>query len=498
MNNYFDLIYDIQSKEDEKILYVLDTNYLSYAMQLVNSWNDFFKAMEKVQDRLYIPFVVYIEIIDNISIHISSTEKRLQEFNTAFDAILNLKQIFDTDKKELNKYLYKKVLSKNSNNLDSDINFKSVAKDQIDSIIDRICNSLLNQVDSLNKQLETLAKAEKIDISKYNLEEYKNSIPQRLQKLNNIFTRENVVGKEYTKKELEELNSIINERFENSIPPGYKDSVKDSKGNPYRIFGSLIFKKSHGDPMFWLDIIKFVKDSDYDRVVIVSDDTKTDWSEKKGESKLRKELIIEFAKETGKKVSRKKCIDFVKDILSLTDSERDNIDEEITDFVNYEGVYEPGYGLIENEKAFYDTIIVRAKPLNFKKIFLEEKCWYSVSIDESRVPYLKYIAVYLTFPKSQITHYAKIKKIISSPYDSDKKMIIFEDDPIPLPEPIPLGDDKNAMQNNRYTHFSNLFNSPDIDAMLYCDFEFYKSSQIFNLTNNDILKNLGSSEELEE
>ena len=59
MNNYFDLIYDIQSKEDEKILYVLDTNYLSYAMQLVNSWNDFFKAMEKVQDRLYIPFVVY-------------------------------------------------------------------------------------------------------------------------------------------------------------------------------------------------------------------------------------------------------------------------------------------------------------------------------------------------------------------------------------------------------------------------------------------------------
>lgn len=136
--------------------------------------------------------------------------------------------------------------------------------------------------------------------------------------------------------------------------------------------------------------------------------------------------------------------------------------------------------------------------MNFKKIFLEEKCWYSVSIDESRVPYLKYIAVYLTFPKSQITHYAKIKKIISSPYDSDKKMIIFEDDPIPLPEPIPLGDDKNAMQNNRYTHFSNLFNSPDIDAMLYCDFEFYKSSQIFNLTNNDILKNLGSSEELEE
>ena len=189
MNNYFDLIYDIQSKEDEKILYVLDTNYLSYAMQLVNSWNDFFKAMEKVQDRLYIPFVVYIEIIDNISIHISSTEKRLQEINTAFDAILNLKQIFDTDKKELNKYLYKKVLSKNSNNLDSDINFKSVAKDQIDSIIDRICNSLLNQVDSLNKQLETLAKAEKIDISKYNLEEYKNSIPQRLQKLNNIFIK---------------------------------------------------------------------------------------------------------------------------------------------------------------------------------------------------------------------------------------------------------------------------------------------------------------------
>ncbi|HEQ8556332.1 TPA: hypothetical protein VH965_001633, partial [Streptococcus pyogenes] len=198
-----------------------------------------------------------------------------------------------------------------------------------------------------------------------------------------------------------------------------------------------------------------------------SDDVKSDWSEIKGESELKFDLKIEFLQKTGKSIDRLKSDEFISSILQLSEEESRNISEEIQEFNDFETEYE-----------FNDTIIIRAKKRGFKKVFLDEKCWYSIRIDERKIPYIKYIAAYQTSPISKITHFAKVKDIVTSDEDSTKKKVIFDGVAQELSQPIPLGNDWNALQSNRYTNFKNLYNSKNIDDLLEKDYSYYQNKQL--------------------
>ena len=45
MNNYFELLYNFQFTENQKTLYVIDSNYLSYAMQSVHNSEKHFQRL---------------------------------------------------------------------------------------------------------------------------------------------------------------------------------------------------------------------------------------------------------------------------------------------------------------------------------------------------------------------------------------------------------------------------------------------------------------------
>ncbi|HHK1208286.1 TPA: PIN-like domain-containing protein, partial [Streptococcus pyogenes] len=286
----------------------------------------------------------------------------------------------------------------------------------------------------------------------------------RLKRINNIFSSDQIVGKELTMKDFENYAEIIEKRFEKKRGPGYKDQSKEGT----RHFGNIEFKSKYGDAILWLDLINFVKNStEYSKVLIVSDDVKSDWSEIKGESELKFDLKIEFLQKTGKSIDRLKSDEFISSILQLSEEESRNISEEIQEFNDFETEYE-----------FNDTIIIRAKKRGFKKVFLDEKCWYSIRIDERKIPYIKYIAAYQTSPISKITHFAKVKDIVTSDEDSTKKKVIFDGVAQELSQPIPLGNDWNALQSNRYTNFKNLYNSKNIDDLLEKDYSYYQNKQL--------------------
>ena len=471
MNNYFELLYNIQFTENQKTLYVIDSNYLSYAMQSVHNSEKYFNAMEKVIDQLYIPFIVYIESIDNIKGQISDTKKVLKNINTLFEAAINLEEVFDIENEELIEYLKDKIIklsglnSGTMNNLNGNINYKGQdgARAKLDEFINNLYKSIKKSVEKMNEEMIKEKKALSIELDSYDESNYNESIKKRLERLNKILSHEGVVGSEYTSEKLENFNKVISERMEKDIPPGYKDKNKTNNGNGLRTFGKLSFQKSYGDAILWLDLIEYIKNSEYENVVIVSDDTKTDWSEKKGESELKKELKIEFLQTTGKKIIRKQSLEFIQEILELSEDETKGIRDEINEFVT-----------INSEIEFQNTIIVRAKKKGFNEVFLGEDKWYSVYIKDERIPFLKYIAVYQTTPISKITHYAEIDKIVESPENPSKKMILFKGKAIKLTRPIPLGFDWNAMQSNRYTYFEYLFNSYDIDHLLAKDFNYYQ------------------------
>jgi hypothetical protein len=113
-----------------------------------------------------------------------------------------------------------------------------------------------------------------------------------------------------------------------------------------------------------------------------------------------------------------------------------------------------------NHESSFDLVTFPAHELEFNRIFIGEKQWYSVRISEEKVPFIKYVALYVGSPVSGITHYGKVSSIVPSPDDEKKKMIILEDVPTPLSNTIKLGDtNANAMRAPRYTTLQKLLNA---------------------------------------
>jgi len=81
-------------------------------------------------------------------------------------------------------------------------------------------------------------------------------------------------------------------RYQNEIPPGYKDGKKNSSGDPYRKYGDLIV---------WKQLIRKAKDASKP-IIFVTDDKKEDWLLEQSGRTIgpRVELREEFIKEASK------------------------------------------------------------------------------------------------------------------------------------------------------------------------------------------------------
>ncbi len=239
-------------------------------------------------------------------------------------------------------------------------------------------------------------------------------------------TAQGNIIKNYTNDELEELKIEGRRRFENKIPPGFKDKNK-TNGNEY------------GDYILWKELMSLKSN-----VIFVSNDEKADWCLKSDDGEIlttNLELLKEFFEETGGK-------NFIHiPIIKLAQLLNQNINQDVLADLS--------------ESALEDTIIVPAREMGFNTVFLGQNQWYDIRISQSRMRNLKYIAVYQVAPVSAITYYAKIKEIVDSDNVHGYKKIIIEGEPIKLEKPIRLGGDNTflAPQGSRYTFISRLLNA---------------------------------------
>ena len=134
-------------------------------------------------------------------------------------------------------------------------------------------------VSAIRKELEKLQKA---------IEKEKNSFPDYLhddsilEKIAQIFDKK--IGPEYSQSERDEQAQIAQERLTKQIPPGFKDSEKDSD-------------KKFGDYFFWNQVLVKSKSEKKD-VILVTSERKEDWWEIKHGKTIgpRIELLEEAAK----------------------------------------------------------------------------------------------------------------------------------------------------------------------------------------------------------
>ena len=229
----------------QKCIFVVDANVvLNLYRYSTETRNELFKALDEIQERIFITNQAAKEFFKN---KLGVTAGQAKEYTKTISSINEL--LTTLSNKNQHPFLPNKELPK----------FKKYAEELIES--------LNNERDLL---LEKITKDE-------------------------ILEHIEVLFSEKTGYALEEsdLAEILKEgelRYENKIPPGYKDSDKQNENNPSQQYGDLIV---------WKQIIEHSKTSKKP-IIFITDDKKEDWWLQQSGQTIgpRPELIEEFTKET--------------------------------------------------------------------------------------------------------------------------------------------------------------------------------------------------------
>jgi hypothetical protein len=109
-----------------------------------------------------------------------------------------------------------------------------------------------------------------------------------------------------------------------------------------------------------------------------------------------------------------------------------------------------------------DTIVVPARKDGFNDVFIDENCWYSIRLNSSMIPRIKYIAAYQVAPISGITYIAEVKSI--EQWKDTNKYILNFAQPAEKIRKVGLGKIKGkAPQSPRYSSRQRILNADSLD-----------------------------------
>lgn len=150
-----------------------------------------------------------------------------------------------------------------------------------------------------------------------NLKEKQDSLLKKLTNdeildfIENIF--EERTGLPYTNIDIENIVKDGEARYQQKIPPGYKDNHKENPSSPHRKYGDLIV---------WYQTIDYSKENEKP-IIFITDDKKEDWwLEQSGRTiGPRPELVAEFKEKSGQDFWMYSVSRFVQEFSSRNDNE---------------------------------------------------------------------------------------------------------------------------------------------------------------------------------
>lgn len=111
-----------------------------------------------------------------------------------------------------------------------------------------------------------------------------------------------------------------------------------------------------------------------------------------------------------------------------------------------------------------DTIVVPAREDGFKEEFLRNHRWYSIRLNSSMIPKIKYIATYQVAPVSAITYIGTVKSI-EQWKDTNKYVLYLSEAPKKIKK-VPLGKSKGkAPQSSRYSSRKRILAAKSLDDL---------------------------------
>lgn len=227
---------------DSDTIVIFDTNTLLNIYRYSNDTrNKLISAIKGIRSNVWMPYQVGLEfnlnrrnVISNI---IREKEKRKNEIEIAInESVTPLKQSV-------------RAVSLKSTDANS-------RKKEIIEFLEEKTTDLKNE---LQKKIDELY--EMVDLSE-----------DLASEIGLIFDGQ--IGECYTQEQLDTKLANAKERYDNKIPPGYKDA---NKGDEVTHYNGIKFEKKYGDLIVWHQILDEARDEAIKKVVLVTDDNKEDW-----------------------------------------------------------------------------------------------------------------------------------------------------------------------------------------------------------------------------
>lgn len=226
----------------DSALIVIDTNVLLDLYRMPESSREqIFTIFDAFKDRLWVPHHVALEFQRGRTSVMANQKKQT---NSALELVDNMVS----------------GLTKAINDLELD-------KRQVDIKTDAL-------LDNLNKVSVEIISA--IKLAQKNQLSISSEDPIR-DRLDTIFSGK-VGGGPLTQIELESLILEGDERYQNKVPPGFKDDTKGKDPNVASFHhGSIKYPRKFGDLILWRQIIDYVKKINSKEVLLITSEQKEDW-----------------------------------------------------------------------------------------------------------------------------------------------------------------------------------------------------------------------------
>ncbi|MEG4814894.1 PIN-like domain-containing protein [Microcoleus sp. K5-D4] len=240
----------------QKCIFIFDTNVLLDFYEHHNATReDFFKVLEAIGNRLWIPHQVALEYQENRITRINKAEANFTEAKSKLDEIT--KTISETFR---SKCFPPELVREMSEDI----------KKAFDTFWDKLipCREEL-----INKDGRDYIR----------------------DKITDLFG-DKIGESPANQEELDQIYSEGEQRYKIFRPPGFKDKNKNQDKDNHYICKGLVFKKEYGDLIVWKQILKQVKSKSLTHIIFITADNKEDWWRKEHGKTIgpRPELVEEI------------------------------------------------------------------------------------------------------------------------------------------------------------------------------------------------------------
>lgn len=282
-----------------KAIFIFDTNVLlNFYRYSDETAQKFIETIEKLNERVWLPYQVGLEFNKNRLSVISDQKKSYVEFDKKLNNLIE-----DVENKSRNPFLSESLLSKL-------ISIREKIKIEVDNKISHY-DDCINSNDKL------------------------------FPKINSIF--QGKVGEAYKDEELKKIYSEGDKRYKDKIPPGFKDNGKPEN-------------EKFGDLIIWKQIISKAKNDEVDLIFILDDRKEDWWLEHQGKTiSPRPELLKEFRNETNK------ICHFYKPFQFLEFSNQYLKSQISTEIIEEVKNYNPKHNLEKNDEYVIIEILLSGK-----------------------------------------------------------------------------------------------------------------------------------------